>query len=71
MKDYSRKRWLILSLLSVEIDMMLTWLTPIDLADREMTVLQVVFCFPFRFLIVPLQGWSRGRQADGAPTTIS
>ena len=49
MKDYSRKRLLILSLLSVEIDMMLTWLTPIDLADREMTVLQVVFCFPFRF----------------------
>ena len=41
MKDYSRKRWLILSLLSVEIDMMITWLTPLDLADREMTVLQV------------------------------
>merc|ERR1719300_2022551 len=40
-KDYSRKRWLILSLLSVEIDMMITWLTPLDLADREMTVLQV------------------------------
>ena len=42
MKDYSRKRWLILSLLSVEIDMMITWLTPLDLADREMTVLQVI-----------------------------
>ena len=42
-KDYSRKRWLILSLLSVEIDMMITWLTPLDLADREMTVLQVTF----------------------------
>ena len=42
MKDYSRKRWLILSLLSVEIDMMITWLTPLDLADREMTVLQVL-----------------------------
>ena len=41
-KDYSRKRWLILSLLSVEIDMMITWLTPLDLADREMTVLQVL-----------------------------
>ena len=41
-KDYSRKRWLILSLLSVEIDMMITWLTPLDLADREMTVLQVI-----------------------------
>ena len=32
---------MILSLLSVEIDMMITWLTPLDLADREMTVLQV------------------------------
>ena len=42
MKDYSRKRWLILSLLSVEIDMMITWLIPLDLADREMTVLQVI-----------------------------
>merc|ERR1719402_1631225 len=40
-KDYSRKRWLILSLLSVEIDMMYTWLSPLDLADREVTVLQV------------------------------
>ena len=34
-------RWLILSLLSVEIDMMMTWLAPLDLADREATVLQV------------------------------
>ena len=33
---------MILSLLSVEIDMMITWLTPLDLADREMTVLQVI-----------------------------
>jgi phosphatidylinositol 4-kinase len=40
-KDYSRKRWLILSLLSVEIDMMITWLSPLDLADREAVVLQV------------------------------
>ena len=32
---------MILSLLSVEIDMMMTWLAPLDLADREATVLQV------------------------------
>ncbi|XP_023346695.1 phosphatidylinositol 4-kinase alpha [Eurytemora carolleeae] len=30
-KDYSKKRWLILSLLAVEIDMMVTWLSPLDL----------------------------------------
>ena len=30
-KDYSRKRWLILSLLSVEIDLAITWLSPLDL----------------------------------------
>jgi len=29
-KDYSKKRWLILSLLAVEIDMMMTWLSPLE-----------------------------------------
>jgi len=37
-KDYSRKRWLILSLLSVEIDMMMAWLSPLDLDNREATL---------------------------------
>ena len=60
MKDYSRKRWLILSLLSVEIDMMITWLTPLDLADREMTVLQVIHTENeiVHKSIRPSQGWS-------------
>jgi len=40
-KDYSRKRWLILSLLSVEVDMAMTWLSPLDLDNREATMLQV------------------------------
>ena len=40
-KDYSRKRWLILSLLSVEIDMFVTWLCPLDLENREVVACQV------------------------------
>ena len=40
-KDYSRKRWLILSLLSVEIDMFVTWLCPLDLENREVVAGQV------------------------------
>ena len=40
-KDYSRKRWLILSLLSVEIDMLVTWLCPLDLEYREVVAGQV------------------------------
>ena len=40
-KDYSRKRWLILSLLSVEIDMMMAWLAPLDLEVRDQTVANV------------------------------
>ena len=40
-KDYSRKRWLILSLLSVEIDMFVTWLCPLDLENREIVASQV------------------------------
>ena len=40
-KDYSRKRWLILSLLSVEIDMFVTWLCPLDLEYREVVAGQV------------------------------
>jgi phosphatidylinositol 4-kinase len=40
-KDYSRKRWLILSLLSVEIDMAMIWLTPLEMDNREAIVLQV------------------------------
>ena len=34
-RSYSRKRWLILSLLGVEIDMFVTWLCPLDLDYRE------------------------------------
>ena len=34
-KDYHRKRGLILSLLSVEVDMFVTWLCPLDLDNRE------------------------------------
>ena len=33
-RDYSCKRWLMLSLLSVEIDMFVTWLCPLDLDTR-------------------------------------
>lgn len=36
-KDYSKKRWLILSLLGVEIDMMTTWLSPLD-ADTPVSL---------------------------------
>ena len=40
-RDYSCKRWLMLSLLSVEIDMFMTWLCPLDLDTRDQVAAQV------------------------------
>ena len=40
-RDYSCKRWLMLSLLSVEIDMFVTWLCPLDLDTRDLVAAQL------------------------------
>ena len=40
-RDYSCKRWLMLSLLSVEIDMFVTWLCPLDLDMRDLVAAQL------------------------------
>ena len=65
-RDYSCKRWLMLSLLSVEIDMFVTWLCPLDLDTRygERLLSQLYLMTNFRDLVAAQLGREAARQLD-------